>query len=453
MTTKPNPFTKLAKSPILWGGLASFAFYLLMAVVTRLQQALGDTVAGNVLAQVTTIHRDYLAGHPIEYATTILFFIGLAMLVIRILELASQPRPNARAELLLGPIVHGGHSVETVPALVSRLDTLRGRHNPMLVRRLREAMDRVRRRGSANRLEDDLIYLADREEDRLHDSYALFRVVIWAIPILGFLGTVVGIIMAISELSPTKIDESMPKVIAALSVAFATTAQSLSMSIVLMFGKYQVGQAEGRLLAEVDRRADDELLGRFEQIAPGPEGQLTAVRHMSETMIDACEHLVARQTELWQKSIDAAAERWLRLATEAEAHLGKAMAVALGDALRTHAATLATAEEQSAARSQKQWQSTQEVLARTVEAAASLQARLNDQTDVLRRTVEATGQVAKLEETLNRNLATLAGAKHFEQTVNSLAAAIHLLNAHLEDTPDPRAEVKLQPKKVSGQAA
>jgi len=448
-----NSLAKLTRSPILWGGLASAAFYLVMEIVARLQQVLPNCAGKNALAEVISIHRGYLAGHPIEYATTILFFIGLAMLVIRALGLARQPWPRAGGALLLGPTVVGGMPITMVDALSSRLDGLKGRPNPMLVRRLRESLDRLRRRGSADRLEDDLVFLADRQADQLHQSYALFRVVIWAIPILGFLGTVIGIIMAIANMNPAAIEESMPAMIAALSVAFATTAQSLSLSIILMFGKYGVGKIEDRLLAEVDRCADEELLGRFEQPVSGAEGQLTAVRRMSETMIDACEHLVERQTELWRKSIDAASERWTRLAAEAEMQLGKAMAVALGDGLRSHAAAVAAAEEKTAARNQQHWQQVQEALARSAEATAALQAKVNEQTEILGRTVEATGQVAKLEDALNRNLSTLAGAKHFEQTVMSLAAAIHLLNARLGEAPGEQLAVELQSKRVSGHAA
>jgi hypothetical protein len=56
--------------------------------------------------------------------------------------------------------------------------------------------------------------------------------------------------------------------------------------------------------------------------------------------------------------------------------------------------------------------------------------------------VAAVGEVSRLEDALNRNLSTLAGAKHFEQTVMSLAAAIQLLSARLSD--DPAATIKLE---------
>ena len=110
---------------------------------------------------------------------------------------------SAGSSLLLGPIARGGQPVSSCESLLGRLDNLPGRHqDSLLVGRLREILERIRRRNSAEGLDEELKYLADRDADRLYESYALFRVVIWAIPILGFLGTVVGITLAIANLTP-----------------------------------------------------------------------------------------------------------------------------------------------------------------------------------------------------------------------------------------------------------
>ena len=84
---------------------------------------------------------------------------------------------------------------------------------------------------------------------------------------------------------------------------------------------------------------------------------------------------------------------------------------------------------------------------------AAIQTGLSRQAEILQRAIEATGEVTRLEDTLNRNLAALAGAKHFEQTVNSLAAAIHLLNARLSDAPADVAPVRLESTRRKPQAA
>jgi len=71
---------------------------------------------------------------------------------------------------------------------------------------------------------------------------------------------------------------------------------------------------------------------------------------------------------------------------------------------------------------------------------------------VLHQAAEATAQVTRLEEALNHNLASLAGAKNFEETVMSLAAAIHLLTGRLTETP-ANPKVRLESPRRMNQAA
>ena len=434
----------VAKSPILWGCLASAAFYSIYHLGPLKQ-----------IAYIDSYMVMCFTGHPIEYTTTTMFFIGLAAIVFKALDLTGRSPRLGVSNLLLGPIPRGGQPISDCELLLDRLDQLAGpRRNSPLVQRLRAAIEWAWRRNSAEGLDEELKYLADQDADRLYESYALFRVVIWAIPILGFLGTVVGIAMAIADLRPNAIEESLPAMIAALSVAFGTTNQSLTLSIILMFGKFLVGQGETRQLAQVDRWTDDEMLGRFEVASAGPDGQLAAVRHMSETLLHASEELVRRQAELWQESMQASERRWARMAETGGRQLESGLGVALAQSLKLHAEGLANAEQAAAAQNRKHWDQVQRALVQGAEATAALQEAVHEQAGVLCRTVEATGQVAKLEEALNRNLAALAGSKHFEQTVMSLAAAIHLLNSRLGEGPFGVATVHLESKKKQpGQAA
>ncbi|MFO0006175.1 MAG: MotA/TolQ/ExbB proton channel family protein, partial [bacterium] len=87
-------------------------------------------------------------------------------------------------------------------------------------------MHHVTRRADAA-LDDHLKYLADLAADRLVQSFQLVRTVTWAVPIMGFLGTVIGITMAIANVTPEQLDSSLPEVTSGLAVAFDTTAQAL----------------------------------------------------------------------------------------------------------------------------------------------------------------------------------------------------------------------------------
>lgn len=83
-------------------------------------------------------------------------------------------------------------------------------------------------------------------------SFQLIRTVTWAVPIMGFLGTVIGITMAIANVTPEQLDSSLPEVTSGLAVAFDTTAQALGMSMVLVFGTFVIERAEQSVLNELE---------------------------------------------------------------------------------------------------------------------------------------------------------------------------------------------------------
>ena len=196
------------------------------------------------------------------------------------------------------------------------------------------------------------------------------------------------------------------------------------------------------------------LEGRFEQISTGPDGQLVAVRRMVETMVQATEQLVERQAAVWQKSIEAASMRWTAMADTSGKQLQTALSGALADSLKAHAQHLAADDKAASEQNRRHWALVQQTQTEQTRAVASLQDTAARQAEMLARVIEATGKVTLLEETLNRNLGALAGAKNFEQTVMSLAAAIHLLNGRLADAPAATyPPVTLQPNPAKTQAA
>jgi predicted alpha/beta-hydrolase family hydrolase len=86
-------------------------------------------------------------------------------------------------------------------------------------------------------------------------------------------------------------------------------------------------------------------------------------------------------------------------------------------------------------------------------AMSAAAGELGRKAEVLERAVAAAGEVVRLEDALNHNLNALAGAKHFEQTVLSLAAAVNMLSARLAETPIAAAPIKLESSRRSIHAA
>lgn len=431
-----NLYQTIIRSPLLWGALAAVGFFGL--------------IHGGVIDDPLVIR--YFTSHPVEYMETALFAVGLAALLLKILDVAGQSAGLSQSPL--GAASRGNSSPEECAVLLDRLARLPGRRQQeYYVRRLRAAVEHVRSRGSAEALDDELKYLADIDAGRLHTGYSLFRLIVWAIPILGFLGTVIGITFALNGVDLNAPDKSMVNVLTGLGLKFDTTALALTLSMALMFVHFFVERAENSLLERVDRRVDEDLAGRFPRISAGPEGQVVAVRRMAETMIQAAEHLVQRQAELWQTSMEAAAARWAKMAETSAEQLKRGLSAALGESLQAHAQQLGAVEQAAAQQTRQHWERLQQTQGQTVQNMAAIQTGLSRQAEILQRAIEATGEVARLEDTLNRNLAALAGSKHFEQTVNSLAATIHLLNGRLSETPADVAPVRLESTRRKSQAA
>jgi len=436
VTTFNRLLQGLVKSPLLWGGAASVGFYALLQ-----RGLLGDTFL-----------QQYCARHPVEYLETVLFFVGLAALVVKFLDITAQ---SHRLRLtLLEPVPHGGQTLDDCDLLLDQLDQVPSSwQNDYLVCRFRDALEYLRRSGTIKGLDEHLRYLADVDLGRQNASYSFVRLVVWAIPILGFLGTVVGITMAIANLSPQALETSLPQVTSGLGTAFDTTALALALSMILMFVQYVVDRNETALLNQVDQRVEAELIGRFEEIGDGPDGQLLAVRRMMEAMVQSTEQLVRHQTQLWWSTVEAAKQRWDQLIDTTGKQLQTSLTSALEESLRAHAQELAAQEDALAEKNCRNWERLQQFLLQNTETFASLQKSVVQKAEQIARAVEASGQIARLEETLNRNLSALAGSKNFEQTVMSLAAAIHLLNSRLTDMPADASSIQLEATRRTGQAA
>jgi biopolymer transport protein ExbB/TolQ len=428
-----NHFARtLMRSPLVWGFLACAAFYGL--------------IFGGPLDH-PVMHR-YFTHHPVEFGETLLFSIGLAALLLRLADVVTQrwalgKSPWKGIEPGQQPLA------ELCRTLQAELDRQSAhRQEEYYVGRLRAALSYVTRLGSTEGLGDELKYLTDRDAGLAHGRYGLFRLIVWAIPILGFLGTVIGITLALNGIDPNSPETSMLQVITGLGLKFDTTAVALSLSIVLMFIHFFADQAETALLTAVDFQVENELAAYLPAAPAGADGQVAAMRRMAEVMVAASDRLIERQAQLWQVSMEAAARRWAEMGDAAAASLTRA----LDESLKQHAQRLAANEETVAEQGRRQWEKIAQGQLQHVQSLAGVQNSLAQQAETMGRILQATGDVEQLQDVLNRNLAALAGAKNFEQTVLGLAAAIHLLNGRMVESASAPA-VQLETKRRTSKAA
>jgi biopolymer transport protein ExbB/TolQ len=375
--------------------------------------------------------------HRAEQVEVVMFCMALGALAAKLTAFVTERRA-CRSTIL--PSWHGTPiPVADAAKLLAALRHLPRRlQKSLIVRRAAGALDFLCNRGTADDLDDQLRAQADTDALALEGSYGLIRFITWAVPILGFLGTVLGITAAISGVSPEKLENGsgINAVTGGLSEAFDTTALALALTMITMFLSFLVERAEQSIHDFVDHFAEQELAHRFERIA-GEDGKyVEALRRNADVLTQAMETLVVRQTTLWARALEEADRR----RSEAEKRQQDLLTTALGKALEhtldAHAQRLSAQERQLATHGGG-------IIERINAVATTVRDTHNEQQAALARVTEAiTSQVRALaelqqsetqlkdlQETLNRNLETLADAGAFEEALHSLTAAIHLLTA------------------------
>lgn len=362
--------------------------------------------------------------HEVEWVEVAMFCCAVAALGAKGLSTFAERRA-CRAELL--PPWDG----ETVPVaeagpLLDRLGQLpRGLQESWVVKRTAAVLDFLRSRGSAAELDDHLRTLADNDAVALDGSYALTRFITWAVPILGFLGTVLGITGAIAGVTPDKLEHSLSEVTDGLALAFDATALALGLTMVTMFLSFLVERAEQSVLEAVDRFVDRELAHRFERAGGEGGGLIEAARRQTEVLIHATGQLVERQALVWAKTLEEVNRSRAEAEAGVQARLTAALAAALEQTLDAHGRRLAALEETMLGR----WVELTERMAAQHAALAQVAQAVSQQVAAISRMQESENQLVRSQELLAQNLATLAGAASFDEAVNSLTAAVHLLTA------------------------
>lgn len=286
-----------------------------------------------------------------------------------------------------------------------------------------ETLDLVRRTGSAEGIEDHLKYLSELDASRAAQSYGLVRFVVWAIPIMGFLGTVIGITVAIASLSPTQLDD-ITGVVSGLGTAFDTTASALALSMVLMFLQFLVDRLEQSLLGKVDENVWASLTGRFQSLG-STDGSALAIARLGDAIGRSTAKLLDAQAESWRRLEQSAGERMEEFATMSGAQMSSGLATALDQTLSKWTKSLVEAQESLMSQRETRWEVAGETMAVAMQRRTSARA-LQQQGLPLSSVVDATRDLRSLEQALEDNLNAVVNSGKFDETMSTLAAAIQL---------------------------
>lgn len=137
----------------------------------------------------------------------------------------------------------------------------------LLPRALESALQRFGATGSIQAASDTAHAACEAEAERLDSELSMVRYIAWAIPSIGFIGTVRGIGEALG-LAHKAVSGEISGVTRSLGVAFNSTFIALLISIVLMFLLHQLQLQQERLVLDTSIYADDRMIQHLQVAAP-----------------------------------------------------------------------------------------------------------------------------------------------------------------------------------------
>ncbi|HEY5678909.1 MAG TPA: MotA/TolQ/ExbB proton channel family protein [Pseudomonadales bacterium] len=131
--------------------------------------------------------------------------------------------------------------------------------NYLLPRALMAALQRFASTRNVQDVSEAVRSVCESESDRLDSELSMVRYIAWAIPSIGFIGTVRGISEALGQ-AYEAVEGNIAGVTTSLGVAFNSTFTALVISIVIMFLMHQLQLIQERLVLDAQTYCDERLL-------------------------------------------------------------------------------------------------------------------------------------------------------------------------------------------------
>lgn len=228
-----------------------------------------------------------------QYATTFLMFFTLGILILKFFSIRKQ-----RRAMILQALPRD-ISEEITPTNLKQfhdhlLNFPKPLRNTYIVNRIRKGLEFFYVRQNNPEVAQMLSSQSDVDANKVVGSYSMVKVLLWAIPIMGFIGTVVGIGGAIGGFDavldsgggdPNALTDALKPVLAEMGSAFDTTLLALVFSIILSFPAASLQGEEDDLVTDVDEYCIDNLLKRLND--GGANANMTSDAGTLKTIGDA----------------------------------------------------------------------------------------------------------------------------------------------------------------------
>lgn len=227
------------------------------------------------------VGRIYFSGGWVTCVEFILFFWGLGMIFLK-----NRKNKRQRDALLLDVLpkeIAGQIKQDNVGLFIAHLYGLPEHlRDSMMVNRIRKALELFEARTNNSEVAGLMNAQSNVDANRIAGSYALLKVFLWALPILGFIGTVLGLSVAMSGFGATDLTDinalkgAVGSITSGLSSAFNTTLLGLLLSMLLIFPMSATQKREEDCLTDIDAFCNEKVLPRLNDGGGGGAGNAAA---------------------------------------------------------------------------------------------------------------------------------------------------------------------------------
>lgn len=223
----------------------------------------------------------YIIMKDFEQETCIILFLW----ALAIIGLKTQRTLRERAILdrTLVPLIDGMSILpEDARNFARPVQGLPDKERAMLLpRTLLTALHRFQTTGSIQDVVTTIKDSCDNEAERMETELTIVRYIAWAIPSIGFLGTVRGIGTSLGQ-AYKAVSGDIVGVTEALGVAFNSTFVALLVSIMLMFLLHQLQLLQDRLVQDCQNYCDENIVRHLQ--VPDKNEHLQNSNHVMSTV-------------------------------------------------------------------------------------------------------------------------------------------------------------------------
>ncbi|MHC4561149.1 MAG: MotA/TolQ/ExbB proton channel family protein [Planctomycetota bacterium] len=225
----------------------------------------------------TTVTDMFTRNMVITPAIVFLTLWSLMMLLVKGRKVALQRRALSLKLITIdepGRYLTDSSAEEVLNALYTAVDDPQ---QFFLTRRIHHALVNLRNIGRIGDVDEVLRTQGENDEAQVDSSYTVLRGFIWAIPVLGFIGTVLGLSLAMGSFGQVLagasemelLRDALKDVVAGLAVAFETTLQGLVAALCIHLLMVRCRRKEEQFLDDCKEYCQKHIVSRLRLSSAG----------------------------------------------------------------------------------------------------------------------------------------------------------------------------------------